>query len=114
MLSAPLIHETVSTASGSLIWVSFKSVKLKAGLHGTICPPDLSVQRLRSANLARILTADERPIHGMKIGRGQKICCSVSGRHYNPRETTMSIKGLDLPQVGVTRIPGDNVLASEA
>ena len=34
------------------------------GLHGTICRPDLSARRRRSANLACILTADERPIDG--------------------------------------------------
>ena len=37
---------------------------LKAGLHGTICRPDLLARRRRSANLACTLTADERPIHG--------------------------------------------------
>ena len=40
---------------------------VRLGLHNTICRPDLSAQRRRSANLAYILTANERSIHGNEI-----------------------------------------------
>ena len=39
---------------------------LNASFHGTICRPDLSAGRRRSANLACILTADECSIHGIE------------------------------------------------
>ena len=51
----------------------------KAGLHGTICQPDLLARRRRSANLACILTADERPIHGNEYRSNFETSCNIAG-----------------------------------
>ena len=46
------------------IWSEHLSEQLsvKAGLHATICRPDLSARQCRSANRTCILTPDLRPI----------------------------------------------------